>query len=165
MQAVAWSEFTFVLAKRMLGPDAKGDLAMKLGVFTPVFVKLTLDQVVAKARSLPGVTAIEVATGGWPGKDHVDVDSLLASPHKAEDFRSQIQDAGLTISALSCHGNPLIAQKILEDLFARGCRPAEAGEFSKRAFLHGRMDLSQAEAVLHSRPTSRSSRVRRKRCR
>ena len=107
MQAAAWSDFTFLFAKRMLGPDAKGDLSMKLGVFTPVFVKLTLDQVVAKARSLPGVTAIEVATGGWPGKDHVDVDSLLASPHKAEDFRSQIQDAGLTISALSCHGNPM----------------------------------------------------------
>ena len=35
----------------MLGPDAKGDLSMKLGVFTPVFVKLTLDQVVAKAIS------------------------------------------------------------------------------------------------------------------
>jgi tRNA modification GTPase len=34
---------------------------------------------------------------------------------------------------ISCHGNPFIAQKILEDLLARGCRPAEAGEFSKRA--------------------------------
>jgi tRNA modification GTPase len=49
---------------------------------------------------------------------------------------------------ISCHGNPFIAQKILEDLFSRGCRPAEAGEFSKRAFLNGRMDLSQAEAVM-----------------
>ncbi len=49
---------------------------------------------------------------------------------------------------ISCHGNPLIAKKILEDLFARGCRPAEPGEFTKRAFLNGRMDLSQAEAVM-----------------
>ncbi len=49
---------------------------------------------------------------------------------------------------ISCHGNPFIAQKILEDLFARGCRPASAGEFSKRAFLNGRIDLSQAEAVM-----------------
>ena len=49
---------------------------------------------------------------------------------------------------ISCHGNPFIAQKILEDLFARGCRPAEPGEFTERAFLHGRMDLSQAEAVM-----------------
>ncbi|MBI5424282.1 MAG: tRNA uridine-5-carboxymethylaminomethyl(34) synthesis GTPase MnmE [Opitutae bacterium] len=49
---------------------------------------------------------------------------------------------------ISCHGNPFIAQKILEDLLARGCRAAEAGEFTKRAFLAGRMDLSQAEAVM-----------------
>ncbi|MFT3783450.1 MAG: tRNA uridine-5-carboxymethylaminomethyl(34) synthesis GTPase MnmE [Nibricoccus sp.] len=49
---------------------------------------------------------------------------------------------------ISCHGNPFIAQKILEDLFARGCRPAEAGEFTRRAFLSGRIDLSQAEAVM-----------------
>lgn len=49
---------------------------------------------------------------------------------------------------VSCHGNPFIAQKILEDLLARGCRAAEAGEFTKRAFLNGRLDLSQAEAVM-----------------
>lgn len=55
---------------------------------------------------------------------------------------------GEDTAEISCHGNPFIAQKILEDLLARGCRPAEAGEFSKRAFLNGRMDLSQAEAVM-----------------
>lgn len=49
---------------------------------------------------------------------------------------------------ISSHGNPFIAQKILEDLLARGCRPAEAGEFTRRAFLNGRIDLSQAEAVM-----------------
>jgi len=49
---------------------------------------------------------------------------------------------------ISCHGNPFIIRKILADLFARGCRPAEPGEFTKRAFLNGRMDLSQAEAVM-----------------
>jgi len=49
---------------------------------------------------------------------------------------------------ISSHGNPFIAQKILEDLFARGCRAAHPGEFTQRAFLNGRMDLSQAEAVM-----------------
>jgi tRNA modification GTPase len=49
---------------------------------------------------------------------------------------------------ISCHGNPFIAQTLLEDLFARGCRPAGPGEFTQRAFLNGRMDLSQAEAVM-----------------
>lgn len=49
---------------------------------------------------------------------------------------------------ISCHGNPFVAQKILEDVLARGCRMAEPGEFTQRAFLSGRMDLSQAEAVM-----------------
>ncbi len=55
---------------------------------------------------------------------------------------------GEDLLEISCHGNPFIAQKILEDLFSRDCRPADAGEFSKRAFLNGRMDLSQAEAIM-----------------
>jgi tRNA modification GTPase len=49
---------------------------------------------------------------------------------------------------ISCHGSPFIAHKILADLLARGCRPAGPGEFTQRAFLNGRMDLSQAEAVM-----------------
>jgi tRNA modification GTPase len=55
---------------------------------------------------------------------------------------------GEDVLELSCHGNPFIVQKILEDLIARGCRPALPGEFTQRAFLNGRMDLSQAEAVM-----------------
>jgi tRNA modification GTPase len=49
---------------------------------------------------------------------------------------------------IALHGNPFIAQSILNDLLARGIRLAEAGEFTRRAFLGGRMDLSQAEAVM-----------------
>ena len=45
------------------------------------------------------------------------------------------------------HGNPLIVQKVIEDLIARGCRSAEPGEFTRTAFINGKMDLSQAEAV------------------
>jgi ribosome biogenesis GTP-binding protein YsxC/EngB len=49
---------------------------------------------------------------------------------------------------ISTHGNPLIVQLILADLFMRGCRAAEPGEFTRRAFLNGRMELTQAEAVM-----------------
>jgi tRNA modification GTPase len=54
---------------------------------------------------------------------------------------------GESMLEIASHGNPLIVQKILTDLMARGCRPAEPGEFTRTAFLNGRMDLSQAEAV------------------
>jgi tRNA modification GTPase len=52
------------------------------------------------------------------------------------------------------HGNPLIVQQILEDLQRRGLRQAEPGEFTRTAFLNGRLDLSQAEAIgdlIHAR--------------
>ncbi|HBJ75565.1 MAG TPA: tRNA uridine-5-carboxymethylaminomethyl(34) synthesis GTPase MnmE, partial [Syntrophaceae bacterium] len=54
---------------------------------------------------------------------------------------------GEDILEISCHGNNLILQSILEQLMASGCRPAKPGEFSERAYLNGRMDLSQAEAL------------------
>lgn len=49
---------------------------------------------------------------------------------------------------INCHGGILIVKKILETVLKQGARLAEPGEFTKRAFLNGRMDLSQAEAVM-----------------
>lgn len=63
-------------------------------------------------------------------------------------FREPASYTGEDVLEISCHGNPFIAQRILEDLFVRGCRAALPGEFTQRAFLNGRMDLSQAEAVM-----------------
>ena len=48
---------------------------------------------------------------------------------------------------INCHGGVYVVKRILELLISRGARPAEPGEFTKRAFLNGRIDLSQAEAV------------------
>lgn len=48
---------------------------------------------------------------------------------------------------ISCHGAPYIQQRIIQLLTRKGARPAKAGEFTLRAFLNGRLDLSQAEAV------------------
>jgi tRNA modification GTPase len=47
-----------------------------------------------------------------------------------------------------CHGGPLVVRRILEVVLSRGARMAEPGEFTRRAFLNGRMDLAQAEAVM-----------------
>lgn len=49
---------------------------------------------------------------------------------------------------IDCHGGVLVVKKILEAVIRSGARPAEPGEFTKRAFLNGRIDLSQAEAVM-----------------
>lgn len=49
---------------------------------------------------------------------------------------------------IDCHGGLLVMEKILECVYRHGARPAEPGEFTKRAFLNGRIDLSQAESVM-----------------
>ena len=81
--------------------------------------------------------------GDYLARDGSAVDdvvaTLFAGPHSY---------TGEDSLEISCHGSPLIARTILADLHARGCRPANPGEFTQRAFLNGRMDLSQAEAVM-----------------
>ena len=49
---------------------------------------------------------------------------------------------------INCHGGVFVVRKILETVLKNGARAAEPGEFTKRAFLNGRMDLSRAEAVI-----------------
>ena len=52
------------------------------------------------------------------------------------------------IVEIDCHGGILVTKKVLEAVLNAGARLAEPGEFTKRAFLNGRIDLSQAEAVI-----------------
>ena len=52
------------------------------------------------------------------------------------------------VTEISCHGGVLTTQRVLETVLAQGARVAEPGEFTKRAFLNGRLDLTQAEAVI-----------------
>ena len=54
---------------------------------------------------------------------------------------------GDEVVEISCHGNPSISQAILSLLFKNGCRLAEKGEFSFRAFYNGKIDLVQAESI------------------
>ena len=62
-------------------------------------------------------------------------------------FRSPQSYTGEDSVEISCHGSSYILQKIIYLLLDQGCKLAEPGEFTKRAFLNGKMDLSQAEAI------------------
>lgn len=62
-------------------------------------------------------------------------------------FRSPRSYTGEDVVEISCHGSIFIQQKLLEALTDQGCRIAAPGEFTRRAYLHGKMDLSRAEAV------------------
>jgi len=62
-------------------------------------------------------------------------------------FKNPHSYTGEDVIEISCHGSIFIQQKILQLFLKNGCRMASAGEFTLRAFLNGKMDLSQAEAV------------------
>ena len=70
------------------------------------------------------------------------IDEVLVSV-----FRAPRSYTGEESAEISCHGSRYILNKVLELLIQNGCRMAEPGEYTQRAFLNGKMDLSQAEAV------------------
>lgn len=70
------------------------------------------------------------------------VDEVLATI-----FHSPKSYTGEDTVEISCHGGVLVTQAVLEAVLKAGIRPAEAGEFTQRAFLNGKLELSQAEAV------------------
>ncbi|HWZ49833.1 MAG TPA: sugar phosphate isomerase/epimerase [Granulicella sp.] len=80
---------------------------MQLGLFTPVFNALSLDALLLELKRYPEIRTLELGTGGWPGASHLDLDALLASRDATASFRAKLRDAGLNISALSCHSNPV----------------------------------------------------------
>jgi len=72
----------------------------------------------------------------------VIIDEVLVSV-----FKNPSSYTGEDVVEISCHGSTFIQQEILNMFLANGCRMADNGEFTMRAFLNGKMDLSQAEAV------------------
>ena len=83
---------------------------MQIGLFTPVFQSLDLRALLVELKKYPAIQSLELGTGGWPGSAHVDVDDLLANAESRATFLGSIRDAGLNISALSCHNNPVHPQ-------------------------------------------------------
>ena len=77
-------------------------------------------------------------------KNNEFIDNVLLSYFKAPHSYT-----GEDVCEINCHGGTQITRQILEIVLENGARLAEPGEFSKRAFLNGKMDLSQAEAVIN----------------
>jgi len=109
-----------------------------------------------------GANAIEVADKIFHGKEmpsqfepHVQhfgeifgpegrlIDQVMLSVHRAPASYS-----GEDLIEISCHGGTLVSAKVLEACLRAGARAARPGEFTERAFLNGKMDLTQAEAVI-----------------
>lgn len=109
---------------------------------------------------LSGSQAIKVANQNFHGKDleaqagHTvhfgtirDQDGQIVDEVLATVFVAPRSYTGQDVVEVSCHGSPYIIQTLLQIFLEAGARLAQPGEFTLRAFLNGRMDLSQAEAV------------------
>ncbi len=117
---------------------------------------------------LSGPRAFEIADKGFRGGQKLsECAHLTARVGKFEDeggrtidqvvalvFRNPNSYTGEDVVELSCHGGMLVTRTLLETLLRFGARQADPGEFTKRAFLNGKIDLAQAEAVadlIHAR--------------
>ncbi len=79
---------------------------MKVGVLTAAFADQSLEDMLRYVKSV-GLDTVEIGTGNYPGNPHCPVDELIESDAAVEKYKKIFADAGVTISALSCHGNPL----------------------------------------------------------
>ncbi len=113
---------------RVSGPDA-------IALCTPLFKS------VKEGKSLLSQKSHTIHLGTIMNGAQL-VDEVLISVFKGPNSYT-----GENIVEISCHGSNYIQQQILQLLIKNGCRTAEPGEFTFRAFMNGKMDLSQAEAV------------------
>ena len=126
--ALATSGSGAIAVIRVSGPDA---ISIVERIFKPATEGKKLNQ--QPANTIHFGTIIENET---------IVDEVLVSL-----FKSPHSYTGEDSLEISCHASSYIQQKILELLISQGAEPAKPGEFTQRAFLQGKMDLSQAEAV------------------
>lgn len=117
---------------------------------------------------LSGPRAIDIAAQGFHGKHPLTgaqtqtahLGTLVDDQGRVIDqvviliFRNPQSYTGEDVVEISCHGGMYVTRQILETTILHGARPAQPGEFTKRAFLNGKIDLVQAEAVadlIHAR--------------
>ena len=126
-------------------------------------------ETIAAIATAPGTGAIAVIRVSGPQAQQVvqgctngrRLQARLATLVRVRDTRGCVIDecvatyfaapasfTGEDTVELSCHGGMLVIRRVLERLLACGARPAEPGEFSRRAFENGKLDLTQAEAVM-----------------
>ncbi|MGA7303296.1 MAG: tRNA uridine-5-carboxymethylaminomethyl(34) synthesis GTPase MnmE [Rhodothermales bacterium] len=128
--------------------DTIAAIATARGVAALAIVRLSGGQAVDVVNSsfrgtdLENVPSHTVHVGSFDGSDGQAVDQVVVTV-----FRAPRTVTGEDVVEISCHGGDLTQQRILRTLLDRGARLAQPGEFTQRAFLNGKIDLAQAEAV------------------
>ena len=94
-------------------------------------------------QSVPMLQPRVATLGTVVSPDGESIDQVLLT-----FFQNPASYTGEDLVEISCHGGVLVTQRVLETVLAAGARSAEPGEFTQRAFLNGKMDLTQAESVM-----------------
>ncbi|MEE9430896.1 MAG: tRNA uridine-5-carboxymethylaminomethyl(34) synthesis GTPase MnmE [Melioribacteraceae bacterium] len=130
--------------------DTIAAIATPIGIGSIAIVRVSgslsicaVDKMFVGSKSLKNVSTHTIHYGKIIGDDNETIDDVLVSV-----FKSPNSYTGEESVEISTHGSPLICNKILERLVKQNVRLAEPGEFTKRSFLSGKIDLSQAEAVI-----------------
>ncbi|WP_077325563.1 sugar phosphate isomerase/epimerase family protein [Virgibacillus siamensis] len=101
---------------------------MKLGVFTVLFSDKSFTEMLDYVQE-SGLDAVEIGTGGNPGNAHCDLNGLLESEDKRQEYMDEVTRRGLSISAFSCHANPIspdpVYAKESDETFRKTVRLAE----------------------------------------
>jgi len=114
-------------------------------------IRLTGDDAISITSEIFMPASKKALTDYEPGRlvyGDIYKDGRLIDKGMAVYFKAPYSYTGENSAEIHCHGGILLSQMVLESTFAKGARPADRGEFTKRAFLSGKMGLSQAEAVI-----------------
>ena len=138
------SELTMELSSTICAPATHGSGALAIIRISGSEAFKIVSKVfrpASKHKQLAKLPANTIHFGNIQSREEL-IDEVLVSI-----FRAPHSYTGEDIIEISCHGSSYIQQRIMEVLVENGAVPARPGEFTQRAFLNGKMDLSQAEAV------------------
>ena len=125
--------------------DTIAAIATASGISSISIIRVSGDQALELGKKVSKLETIQPR--------HAHLTSLYNKEHDLIDhailiyFQNPNSFTGEDIVEFQCHGGMIVAQEIIETLLANGARLAEPGEFSKRAFLNGKIDLTKAEAI------------------
>lgn len=105
------------------------------------------DAIAITDKVFHGRQALSERMAGTIAYGTIDANGSVLDEVLVSIFRAPHSYTGEDSVEIACHGSAYILNKVLELLISNGCRMAESGEYTQRAFLNGKMDLSQAEAV------------------
>jgi sugar phosphate isomerase/epimerase len=102
---------------------------MKIGIFTALLHDKPLEEALDIIQA-EGIEAVEFGAGAYPGQGHIDADKLIESKEERDKLMKAVESRGLSISAISCHGNPLHPNKEIakahHEAFVRSVKAASA---------------------------------------